>query len=255
MQIGRSDNAALTAILASVMIAAWCPIVLGAGGVAVPSFCSSAMEWGDRASASLALALSLNPPSTRAAAWALMLAALMPPQIVMPLRHIRDRSFARRRGWAMALFTAGYVAIWMAAGMILQFIPLLARLAWQESPVPLAIGIAVALLWQVSPAKQYCLNRCHGEPSLAAFGPAADRDVLLFGLRHGAWCVGACWALMTLPLLIERGHVLAMTAAGLFLFSERLELPAPPGWRWRGSGKAVRIAIGQARMRLAPRIR
>jgi hypothetical protein len=39
----------------------------------------------------------------------------------------------------------------------------------------------------------------------------------------------------------------------LFIAAERLEGPAPLAWRWRGLGKAVRIATAQAQMRLAAR--
>jgi hypothetical protein len=44
-----------------------------------------------------------------------------------------------------------------------------------------------------------------------------------------------------------------MIAVTLFVFAERLESPGPLAWRWRGPGKALRIATAQARMRLAPR--
>jgi len=39
---------------------------------------------------------------------------------VAPLRHVRERSFARRRTRAMLLVVLGYLAVWMAAGMVLQ---------------------------------------------------------------------------------------------------------------------------------------
>lgn len=252
VQKRRGNSGALTAILATIMLIAWSVILLGAGGVFVADFCAPAGLWGSQTLASLDLALAFNPPTTRAVGWALMLAALMPPLIAVPLRHIRDRSFASRRGRAMALFALAYVAVWMMAGVVLQFIPLV-HFVWPGSFVPVAIGMAVALLWQLSPAKQYCLNRCHRVPNLTAFGVAADHHVLVFGLTHGAWCIGTCWALMMLPLLVERGHVLAMAATALFLFSERLERPAPLGWRWHGTTKALRIVIGQVRIRLNPR--
>lgn len=100
----------------------------------------------------------------------------------------------------------------------------------------------------MSPAKQRCLNRCHRLPHLAAFGWPARRDALGFGLSHGAWCVGACWLLMLLPMLTARGHLALMAAVMLFLLAERLERPAAPAWRWRAPTKAARILIAQGRL-------
>jgi predicted metal-binding membrane protein len=178
---------------------------------------------------------------------------MTPPLIAVPLRHVRERSFARRRARAMFLFVIGYGAVWMIAGMGLQVMALAVQLAASDTLTCLALSASAATLWQVSPAKQWCLNRCHRRPQLAAFGAPADRAAFDFGLTHGASCVGACWALMSLPLFVGQGHVLMMVAVMLFAFAERLESAAPLAWRWRGPGKALRIIAAQARMHFAPR--
>ena len=83
------------------------------------------------------------------------------------------------------------------------------------------------MLWQASPGKQWCLNRCHRRVQLAAFGAAADRDTFVFGPTHGGSYVGACWALMLLPLSVANLHVPVMAAVALFVAAERVERPAP----------------------------
>jgi predicted metal-binding membrane protein len=186
--------------------------------------------------------------------WLLMLSAMMMPLIAAPLRHVRERSFAHRRSRAMFLFVVGYYAVWMIAGMGLQVMALAAQLAAFDTLVCLALSASAATLWQVSPAKQWCLNRCHRRPQLAAFGAPADRAAFGFGLAHGAACVGACWALMLLPLFAGQAHVLTMLAVMVFAFAERLEDAAPLAWRWRGPGRALRIIAAQVRMHLAPRL-
>jgi predicted metal-binding membrane protein len=191
-----------------------------------------------------------------ASGWLLMLAAMTPPLIVAPLRHVRERSFAHRRPRAMFLFVIGYGVVWMIAGMglqilALQVMALAERMAATDTLMCLVLSAAVAMLWQVSPAKQWCLNRCHRRPQLAAFGATADRAALHFGFSHGASCVGACWALMLPPLFAGAGHILMMLAIMLFVFAERLESAAPLAWRWRGAGKALRLVVAQARMHLA----
>lgn len=220
---------------------AWILLLAAPGGAGLHAHCSPA---------SLDLLLAHNPPAALALGWVLMLVAMMGPSLIAPVRHVRDRSFARRRARAVALFVAGYVSIWLAAGAVLLALALAGRLVAPESLVPVALVALVALVWQASPAKQICLNRCHAHAELPAFAPAADVAALRFGLTHGIWCAGSCWALMLLPLLVSRGHLAVMAAVTLWLLAERLERPAPPGWRWRGPGKAVRLVAAQSRLRL-----
>jgi predicted metal-binding membrane protein len=249
-RIARRPDAWLVT-LGSTSFVAWSVLALDGSGFTLPAFCSAGTLRAVPLSVSFDLALVFNSPALLASGWALMVAAMMSPLIIAPLRHVRDRSFARRRARAMLLFVAGYLAVWMTAGVGLQVVALAARWA---APAPLhylAVAAAAAILWQISPAKQWCLNRCHRRPHLAAFGAVADRDAFNFGLTNGASCTGACWALMLLPLVAGHGHVLGMVALALFVFAERLESPAPLEWRWRGPDKALRIVSAQARMRLA----
>ncbi len=226
-------------MLGSISLAAWSVLAFGGSTLMLSALCASGAGPPIPLSVSLELALLFNSPASLALSWALMLAAMMLPVVAGPLRHVRDRSFARRRGRAMLLFVLGYFAVWMAVGLVLQLVAV---------PMPLALGLAfaVAMAWQVSPAKQWCLNRCHRRPQLAAFGVAADRDAINFGLTHGASCAGACCALMLLMLLAGEGQLVAMIAVTLLVFAERLERPAPLAWRWRGTGKAWRIVLAQA---------
>jgi predicted metal-binding membrane protein len=98
-----------------------------------------------------------------------------------------------------------------------------------------ALALVLALLWRVCPVRQVCLNRCHVLPRLSPFGLAADRDCLLFGARNGAWCVGACWALMVLPLVVDSLHLAAMLVVMLVMLNERLAPTRPARWRLRRS--------------------
>jgi predicted metal-binding membrane protein len=233
-------------VLGSISLAAWSVLAFGGSMSVVPALCSSGAGPAIPPSVSFDLVLTFNSPARLASGWALMLAAMMLPVVPAPLRHVRDRSFARRRTRAMLLFILGYFAVWMAAGVVLQLVGLTA-LSVLPLPLPwLGVALALGVAWQVSPAKQWCLNRCHRRPQLAAFGVAADRDALNFGLTNGASCAGACWTLMLPMLLAGGGQLFAMIAVTLFVFAERLERPAPLAWRWRGTGKAWRIVLAQA---------
>ena len=175
----------------------------------------------------------------------LMFAAMMVPLGGAPVRHVRDRSLARRRVRAVALFAAGYVLPWFAATAMLLWVG--AWIAAAGLTIAWALAVVAVAAWQCSPQKQRCLNRCHAHPALAAFGARADLDVLRFGVSHAAWCIGSCLPLMLLPMLLTRGELVAMAGVTLWLVGERLEKPTLPRFRWRGPGKILRIAVGQAR--------
>ena len=184
--------------------------------------------------------LAANPPRSLAGSWALMLVAMMAPMLAAPIYHIRISSFVRRRVRSTMLFVAGYGIVWMAAGVALVAAELAAIWLMPQSYLPAMIVGLIALVWQASPFKQRCLNRCHSHRSLAAFGFAADLDVFRFGLEQGLWCVASCWAAMLFPMLLPEGHFIAMAAVAVLMFCERLDPPRAPAWRWRGFGTAVR---------------
>jgi predicted metal-binding membrane protein len=233
-----------------VTAATWILLLVGQSSMLMSAHCPAAncraMPW----PASFQMLLAMNPPTSLAAGWTLMLVAMMSPVVIPPLYYIRLRSFTHRRVRSTALFLAGYSAIWITVGGVLLAIELAVNLLAPQSYLPAAAVVLIAFVWQCSPIKQRCLNRCYAHPALAAFGGAADFDALRFGMTHGIWCAGSCWALMLAPMLLRQGHVVAMAVVALVVFSERLEEPKPPRWCLRGLGKAVRMVIAQARMRL-----
>lgn len=231
----------------------WMVLLVEPGSMRMFAHCPATKSGAMPLPALLQMLLAMNPPASLAAGWALMLVAMMSPVLIQPVCHIRRRSFTHRRARAIALFVAGYAAIWMALGGVLLGMDLAVRLLAPQSYLPAAGVVLIALVWQFSPIKQRCLNRCHAHTELAAFGAAADFDALRFGVTHGIWCAGSCWALMLFPMLLPLGHVAAMAAVAVLIFGERLEPPRPPGWRWRGLGKAIRIVVVQARIRLHAR--
>jgi predicted metal-binding membrane protein len=180
--------------------------------------------------------------------WLLMLAAMMAPVIIQPIQFVRGSGLVRRRTRSTFLFVAGYAAVWMFAGALLLLLVAALGASGLSPYVSVEAVFLIALIWQCSPAKQVCLNRCHALRALAAFGRAADVDALSFGATQGVWCAGSCWAWMLLPLLLSRGHILAMSAVAILILCERLDDPAPVSWRWRGLGRARRIVAARLKI-------
>ena len=135
--------------------------------------------------------------------WVVMMAAMMFPS-VSPTVALYARMTRSRAPAAPFLFAAGYLVTWTAAGLLAYAIFLLGRallggeLAWDGAGRWLAGGtLLFAAAYELTPLKDVCLTKCR---SPLGFLMGSWRDGLAgavsMGARHGAWCVGCCWALM-----------------------------------------------------------
>jgi predicted metal-binding membrane protein len=135
--------------------------------------------------------------------WTVMMAAMMFPS-VSPTVALYARMTKRRSPAAPLLFTAGYLLVWAAAGLIAFGVfaagqhVLGGQLAWHRAGRWIAGGILIAAAaYEVTPLKDVCLGKCR---SPLGFLLGSWRDGLSgaveMGGRHGAWCLGCCWALM-----------------------------------------------------------
>jgi predicted metal-binding membrane protein len=135
--------------------------------------------------------------------WIVMMAAMMLPS-VSPTVALYARMVRRRAPAAPFVFAAGYLATWAAAGLLAYGLFELGRsllgaeLAWDGAGRWLAAGtLLIAAAYEFTPMKDVCLAKCR---SPLGFLLSSWRDgplgALSMGARHGAWCVGCCWALM-----------------------------------------------------------
>ena len=84
-------------VLGSIILLAWWLLARDSGGSMVSAFCSSDTLWALPLSLRLDLALMLVSPVQLASGSALMIAAMMLPLVIAPLRHVRHS--IRRRLW------------------------------------------------------------------------------------------------------------------------------------------------------------
>jgi predicted metal-binding membrane protein len=136
-------------------------------------------------------------------AWVVMMAAMMLPSVA-PTVALYSRMTRERSGVLPAVFSAGYLLTWAAAGVLAFAIGRATGLvdgdvfSWNDAGRWVAGGtLLVAAAYEVTPLKDVCLDKCR---SPLGFLLGAWRDgragALQMGARHGAWCVGCCWALM-----------------------------------------------------------
>ena len=175
------------------------------------------------------------------AAWVLMIAAMMPPLLALPVGHVWVSVFPQRRVSSLAALGLGYAAAWLAAGAVL--IPTGVALVRLPGAATCIGRVALALAWSCSPPAQAMRNRCHRLRPIAPFGARRLRDCLSQGAASGLACVGACWPWMLVPAAAGAHHLASMALVTPLLFLERLAPAAPPYWRWP---PAVGVAIALA---------
>jgi len=174
--------------------------------------------------------------------WALMLTAMMAPLLIPALRHVRARSLRSRRWRAVILVTVAHATVWTVGSIELLAVASALRSVTGQPDLAVLLGLVAALIWQLSPLKQHCLNRHCAHPPISSFGSAADRDALRFGGMHAAWCLGSCWALMLVALLAPAWHVAVMLVVSVWMWVEPLDRPERPTWRVRFPLRFLRIA-------------
>ena len=159
---------------------------------------------------------------------------------------VPDGPVGGRNGWsrvrAGALFLAGYLSVWLlfslaAAGVQLRLaavVPL-----GRDAPVA-GFFLVGAGLYQLSPVKAACLRHCRNP--LTWFltrwrdGP---RGTLGMGWGHGLYCLGCCWALMALALVLGVMDLLWMAVLAAVVCIENLAPGGPVAGRVAGVGLVV----------------
>jgi predicted metal-binding membrane protein len=162
--------------------------------------------------------------------WLTMMVAMMFPTIApMVLAH---RLVALHRGEGVlpsVTFVLGYLVVWTAIGVV----PLAAFLGFRDLPEDAAVtawlprlsGLVLlgAGLYQFTAWKRTCLRACRtplGFIMTHNFGTGAP-GAFKAGLSHGAYCLGCCWALMTVLVVVGLMNLVWMAALALVFLVEK----------------------------------
>ena len=135
--------------------------------------------------------------------WVVMMAAMMLPSLA-PTVALYSRMTRERRRCRRSRSRRGYLLVWGAAGALAFAVAVAGRgvagdvLAWDGAGRWVAgATLLVAAVYELTPLKDVCLGKCRS-PLGFLLGSWRDGRIggLRMGARHGAWCVGCCWALM-----------------------------------------------------------
>lgn len=137
--------------------------------------------------------------------WVVMMAAMMFPSIApMALAYRAIHSDRRAASANTALFVAGYLLVWAAAGLLAYGALKAGRaldgggLSWHRNGRWVAAGLlAGAAAYEFMPLKDASLRRCRSPVGfLARCWRRGSSGALKMGIEHGVWCLACCWLLM-----------------------------------------------------------
>jgi predicted metal-binding membrane protein len=155
--------------------------------------------------------------------WTLMAVAMMGPVALPAVRHVGLNSIRSRREWAMALYFAVYVAVWVAFGAVALTGDGVVRAHFGiHGDVLLPIALVVAAAWQLTRAKRRALFRCHKTVPLPPAGRRANFACVHFALAQGWRCVVSCWPLMIVMAVGGHSGVAWMTLLTALILIEEL---------------------------------
>ncbi|HET8894543.1 MAG TPA: DUF2182 domain-containing protein [Gaiellaceae bacterium] len=179
--------------------------------------------------------------------WVVMMAAMMFPSVA-PTVTLYARMARRRVPIAPLVFAAGYLVIWTVPG-------LLAYSVWRgghnwlgDAGQWLVAGTLVgAAAYELTPLKGVCLAKCRS-PFGFLIGSWRDglRGAFEMGARHGAWCIGCCWALMAALFALGVMSVAWMALVAALIAAEKL-LP----WRRTATYGVAGVLLALAVVSLA----
>ena len=171
--------------------------------------------------------------------WTAMMGAMMLPTIgPIVLLH---RMITRRRGegpLASVGLVAGYLAVWIAVGVVPYVLLSAVRDVPRDDGWLAPFGgavLVVAGLYQFTAWKDACQRACRTPLSFVMthdFGTGPLRAARV-GASHGLYCVGCCWALMAVLVVVGLTNLAWMAGIALIFLAEK---------HWRHAVALSRVA-------------
>jgi predicted metal-binding membrane protein len=129
-----------------------------------------------------------------------------------------------------AVFVLGYVIVWTAFSALatsaqfwLTSVQLLSMSMASASPEFAGVLLIAVDFFQWTPWKQRCLTHC-ASPLQFLMGRWREgwSGALRMGIHHGLFCLGCCWAVMSLLFVAGVMNLLWVAALSLFVLAEKV---------------------------------
>jgi predicted metal-binding membrane protein len=227
MWAARSDSRLFLPVAAALVLGAW--LLLAAWGASPAAYLLDHETMGHT---NLSFSVSfLATTAAFVAGWTLMTVAMMLPTVIPLLDILRRTARPTPSGAVTATAVAGYLGVWSLFGVIAHGGDYLLHRgveasAWLHANewVIGAAPILVAGVYQFTPLKHLCLDKCRSPFSFVAARWRGDRprwQALRIGIDHGVFCLGCCWALMLLMFAVSVGNLAWMLALAAVMGVEK----------------------------------
>ena len=166
--------------------------------------------------------------------WVVMMVAMMVPSAAPLILMVAVVNRQRRQRadplTPVGLFLLGYLLVWTAFSAVATFLQwglhaaaLLSPAMTSTSPILGGLLLLGAGLFQFSPLKHACLERCRSPLGFVlGHWRESGGGALRMGLEHGFYCVGCCWLLMALLFVAGVMNLLWVAAISIFVLVEKV---------------------------------
>ena len=174
--------------------------------------------------------------------WVEMMVAMMIPSaapMILTFAAVNRKRREQERPFVpTGIFLLGYLVVWAGfsalaaiAQWVLHATALLSPMMVSTSPILGGILLIAAGVFQWTPLKNSCLTHCRSPLSfLMTAWREGKQGAFVMGLRHGIFCLGCCWVLMTLLFVLGVMNLLWIGALAGFVLIEKLV----PAGQWVG---------------------
>lgn len=206
------------------------PMLAAAAVLAVAGIAWAATIQHSRAMADMdGMDMGLGSLPSFAAAWVVMMAAMMLPSAI-PVVVEFARGAERRRRWPLAtgVLLAAYLGVWLAFGVLCYAAYAAAGMPWANQAVVVGVALALAGVYSVSPIKRASQARCR--ELCALHGPLPFnlmRSAAVAGVRYGLSCLGCSAALMVAMVLLGMSSVWWAVILGIVVAVYKFAPPLP----------------------------
>lgn len=189
--------------------------------------------------------------------WSIMMVAMMLPAatpMVLMFASV-NRQQNRQSGAIIStgFFVLGYLIVWIVYSVIATMVQwglhsavLLSHTIVITNPVLGGSLLLAAGVFQWTPWRDACMKKCRSPLGfILSEWRAGKVGALIMGIKHGIYCVGCCWILMSLSLVLGVMNLLWMAVLTIFMVLEKTGLLG--SWLTRGAG-IVFIAWGLTRV-------
>jgi predicted metal-binding membrane protein len=175
--------------------------------------------------------------------WLMMIAMMLPSAAPIILLHATvtrkqlkpdnnpaPLASSRQLLQSTTAFVGGYLVVWGAFSLVAVFAQWLldrhALLSPMMTSTSLLLGSGLLLaagVWQLTPLKTVCLHHCRSPISFVSmYWHPGIRGAIGMGIKHGTYCLGCCWFLMTLLFYAGVMNLIWISGLALLVLIEKL---------------------------------